>query len=91
MSSQRGNDLTFLLNIGFSDNVTLVHELDFGGTAERSRGLKSLTINPSIDYVLNENLTMRLFVDYSSTSPYISTSPPVTTINGGVTMQMTLN
>ncbi len=91
VSSDRGNDMTFLLNVGFSDNVTLVHELDFGGTPEKSRGLKSLTISPSMDYIINENLTMRVFVDYSATRPYISTSPPVTSINGGITMQMTLN
>lgn len=91
VSTTRGNDMTFLLNIGYSDNVTLVHELDFGGTAEKSRGLKSLTISPSMDYVVNENLTIRAFVDYSATRPYISTSPPVTSINGGITMQMTLN
>ena len=83
--------MTFLLNFGYSDNISLVHQLDFGGSAEPSRGTKTLSINPSIDYVVNENLTMRLFVDYRSTEPYISTSPPVTTINGGVTMQMTLN
>ena len=91
VTSQRGNDMTFLLNFGYSDNISLVHQLDFGGSPEPSRGTKTLSINPSIDYVVNENLTMRLFVDYRSTRPYISSSPPVTTINGGITMQMTLN
>jgi cell surface protein SprA len=83
--------MTFLLNVGFSDNVTFVHRLDFGGTPDRSRGLKAITVSPSVDYILNENLTLRAFIDYNATRPYISTNPPVTNIEGGITMRMTLN
>lgn len=91
VSSTRGSDMTFQLNFGFSDNVTYVHRLDFGGTPDPTRGLKSITVSPSVDYIVNENLTVRAFIDYNATEPYISINPPVTNIEGGVTMRMTLN
>ena len=91
VSSERGSDMTFMLNVEFGDDQTVVHEIDLGASAETARGRKSLSINPSMDYILNDNLTIRAFVDYSSTKPYVTQQFPVTSINGGITLRMTLN
>ncbi len=87
----RGRDLVFNLDFAFSDNVSFVHRIDQGNSAEPTRGLESLRISPSVDYEVNENFTLRMFVEYSKTKPRLSTSFPITSILGGLTMRFNLN
>ncbi len=87
----RGRDLVFNFDFAFSDNVSYVHRIDQGKSAEPTRGLQSLRISPSVDYEVNENFTLRMFVEYSKTKPRLSTSFPITSILGGLTMRFNLN
>ena len=84
---------TFVIDFTFDyrDDVTYIHDFDSGKDAEPTRGLKSLRIGPSIEYDINKNFTMRLFVDYSRTRPYLSTSYPITSVRGGLTARFNLN
>lgn len=83
--------MTLMFTFSLIDDVSLVHELDFGDMSERTRGAKTLAFSPSVDYILNENLTIRAFFEYTGTRPYVSNNFPSTTMNGGITMRMTLN
>jgi cell surface protein SprA len=67
-----------------------VHSLQ-RAEAQPSRGSTTISINPSIDYQLNRRLALRLFTDYRRTIPKTSQSFPLTTINGGITIQFKLN
>jgi len=87
----RGRDLVFNVDFAFSDNVSFVHRIDQGKSAEPTRGLESLRISPSVDYEVNENFTLRMFVEYSKTKPRLSTSFPITSVLGGLTMRFNLN
>lgn len=91
VNSSRGSDMTLMFTFSLIDDVSLVHELDFGDMSERTRGAKTLAFSPSVDYILNENLTIRAFFEYTGTRPYVSNNFPSTTMNGGITMRMTLN
>lgn len=91
VNSTRGSDMTLMFTLSLIDDVSLVHELDFGETSERTRGAKTLSFSPSVDYILNENLTLRAFFEYTGTRPYVSNNFPFTSMNGGITMRMTLN
>jgi cell surface protein SprA len=83
--------LVFAFNLQLRDDVTYIIELDDGATKEPTRGLKSLRLNPTIDYDINKNFTLRFFVEYSKTQPYLSTSFPITNIQGGLTARFNLN
>ena len=92
MSSTRGSDMTIMFSFSFIDDITLVHELDFPTDEENfTRGAKTLAFSPTVDYILNDNLTLRAFLEYQGTRPYVNTQFITTNINGGIMMRMTLN
>ena len=93
VTSTRGSDMTFMLNVAWNDNQFFVHELDTNRlqTGNETRGDRSFQISPSVDYILNENVSLRAFFDYNSTVPYASNSFKRTNVEGGVTMTLNLN
>jgi len=91
VSTTRGNDMTFLLDLGFSDDITLVHDFDLPIDGQKSRGAKTLFISPAWEYIVNKNLKVTAFLNYNTTQPYLSTSYPITSIEGGLRMGLTLN
>ena len=54
-------------------------------------GQQVISIQPSVDYVINNSISIRLFLDQRQTIPYISTAPPITSTNGGVQLRISLN
>jgi len=91
VTNSRGRQMSISFDFSFRDDVTWIHEIDKGASAEPIRGLKTLRLNPSVEYDLNENLSLRAFVDFSRTQPYLSTSYPITSVQGGVTARFNLN
>jgi cell surface protein SprA len=87
----RGREMTINFDFSYRDDISLLHAYDTGATAEPNRGLKSLSINPSVDYQVNDNFTLRFFVDFTKTKPYLSTSYPITSVQGGLTARFNLN
>ena len=81
--------MNFKFDFSFRDDITYKHILDQNIT-EPTRGLKSIRISPSIDYAINDQLTLRWFVDYNRTVPATSQSFPITNIQGGLTVRFTL-
>jgi cell surface protein SprA len=86
-----GNDMNFKFDFDYRDDITVNHRLDLVNKAEPTRGSRTITISPSVDYALNKQLKLRLFCDYRKTVPKTSQSYPITNINAGVTVQFTLN
>jgi len=91
-SSVSSNVRTLSIQFDFAlrDDVTYDHKPDLIA-GDPQRGLKSLRFSPSVDYDINKNLTMRMFFDFSRTRPYLTTSYPITSIQGGLTMRFNLN
>lgn len=94
--NQRGvnneqNAMNITLNLSWRDDVTFIHEFDSGASSQATRGLRSLQISPALEYDINKNFTLRAFVDYTKTKPYLSTSFPVTSVRGGLTARFNLN
>jgi cell surface protein SprA len=88
--ASQAHDLNIKFDFEYNDDVTVVHSLQ-RAEAQPSRGSTTISINPSIDYQLNRRLALRLFTDYRRTIPKTSQSFPLTTINGGITIQFKLN
>jgi cell surface protein SprA len=86
----RGNDLEFLFDFSWSDNITFNHYLDQESLPQPTRGSKDVSISPAIRYNLNKFINLRLFVDYRKTFPYTTTGYPITIISGGLTVQVIL-
>jgi cell surface protein SprA len=84
------HDMNIKFDFEYRDDLTIIHSLQ-REISQPSRGAETLRISPSIDYQLNRRLSLRLFTDYSRTRPKTSQSFPITTINGGITVQFKLN
>jgi len=84
------SDLTFEFDFSYRDDITGNHRFDTGNFLV-TRGLRSVRLSPSVDYDINDNLNLRLFFDHSFTNPKISSSFPITSSQGGLQLQFTLN
>ena len=88
-----GKDLTndIKVNVDFSvrENETRNYKLD-QNFAEDTRGSTTIRLAPSLDYVINNQLNVRLFFDWTRTKPKVSTSFPITNARGGLTIRFTL-
>ncbi|MCG7859728.1 hypothetical protein MD537_22305, partial [Flavihumibacter sediminis] len=71
------------------DDATANSRLD-QEAALPTAGQKVITISPSIDYVLNNRVNLRLFFDQRRTIPKISTSAPITTTRAGLQIRISL-
>ncbi len=84
------DELNLKCDISFRDDKTVNHILDQDQSVA-TRGMKTIRIAPSIEWVPNNRLTFRLFVDYSQTIPAVSTSFPITSVKGGLTIRFSLS
>ncbi|MFK8055406.1 MAG: cell surface protein SprA [Saprospiraceae bacterium] len=85
-----GNDLDIQIDIRYSDDITLNRQLDQIGN-QPTRGATSFTLSPSAEYEINEQLSLRLFLDYRRQTPKVSTSFPTTNTQAGLTVRFKLN
>jgi cell surface protein SprA len=88
-TKELSNDLNFKLDVGLRDDATANSRLD-QETALPTAGQKVVTISPSIDYVLNNRINLRLFFDQRRTIPKVSTSAPITTTRAGLQIRVSL-
>ncbi len=83
------NDLSFKLDLSMRDEATSNSRLD-QPNAYGTGGQKVITIQPAIDYVLNNRINVKLFFDQRKVIPYISTSAPTTNTRAGVQVRVSL-
>lgn len=88
-SKELSNDLNMRLDLGLRDDATANSRLDQEAVLPTA-GQKVITISPSVDYVLNNRINLRLFFDQRRTIPKISTSAPITTTRAGLQITISL-
>jgi cell surface protein SprA len=88
-SKELSNDLTFRFDLTYRDNATSNNILDQRNTIPTG-GQKILSINPSIDYVLNNRIRLRFFFEQNRVTGYIATPPPVVNTRAGVQVNISL-
>jgi len=86
----RGKDLDMNFNLRLRDDVTFNHLLD-QGIIEPTRGNYALSISPSVEYKMNQRLSLRLFFDYNRNVPKTSAGFPRTNTAGGIVVRFALN
>lgn len=84
------NDLTFKLDFSFRDDITTNFRLD-QDLNEPTGGLTSISLSPTIDYVVNDRFNIQLYFDRQKTVPKISTSYPITSTNAGIKVRFSLS
>lgn len=87
----QANDLNIKFDFEVRDDITINHLLDSPNQAVPTRGARTISINPAVEYALNKRLKLRLFTDYRKTVPKTSQSFPITTLSSGITVQFSLN
>lgn len=80
------NDININMSVGYRDDITSNSYLA-QNTNIPTRGQKVITISPTIDYIVNDNLQLRFFYDRRQSIPVMSTSFPITTTRAGVTLR----
>lgn len=83
------HDWNIKLDVSIRDDRTVNHILDQENSVV-TRGMRTVRISPSIDYIMNNRLTLRLFYDYTRTVPATSASFPLTNAQGGLTLRFSL-
>lgn len=83
------NDASFRLDFSIQDDITSNSRLDQTQVLPTG-GQKVITINPSIDYVISNRVSIKLYFDQRRVIPKISTSPPITNTKAGVQIRISL-
>ena len=83
------NDINFRFDLTYRDNAIANNILDQRNTIPTG-GQKVLSINPSIDYVLNNRIRLRLFLEQNRVVGYIATPPPVVNTRAGLQVNISL-
>ena len=84
-----GNDLNIRLDFSIRDDAQSNSRIDFP-TAYSTGGQKVISIQPTVDYVLNNRINLQLYFDQRRTIPYISTSAPITNTRAGLQIRISL-
>lgn len=84
------NDMRFKLDITVMNNSTSNSILDQNLTTPVA-GSKTIKIDPSVDYVVNKKVNVRLYYDRTRIIPYISSSPPSSLTRMGVEFKISLS
>ncbi len=83
------SNLKFRVDVSKRDDATTNSQLDQANTYGTG-GQKVITIQPSIDYVLNKRIDVKLFFDQRRVTPYISTSAPTISTRAGLQIKIGL-
>jgi cell surface protein SprA len=84
------SDMNLIVDFSIADNKTVKYILD-QNVAEPTSGAKVIRIAPSIDYVVNERVNIRIFYDRQDNIPATSASFRQTNTNVGVQVRFTLS
>lgn len=80
------NELIFKMDIGIRDDRT-TNTFLANNVSVTSRGQKVIRISPTVNYAVNDLLTLLFFFDRQQTIPYVSNAFPATTTRAGVTLR----
>ncbi len=83
------SNLNLRVDFSIRDNKTILRKI-IEGTNVASAGQKIYSLKAAADYRLTEKLNLRYFLDWISTTPFISTSFPTSNFSSGISVRFTL-
>lgn len=81
------NDLNFRMDFALNDLKTTVYRAEVD-LAEISAGNRSISLRPSVDYMINQRFQVRLFYDSNAVRPYTSQTFATSYANFGFTLRV---
>ena len=89
MKGKLDNDVTFKIEFSLRDDATSNSKLD-QNQAFGTAGQKVIRIAPSIDYIVNNRVSVKLYFEQTRNKPKISNSFPITNTRGGLQVRISL-
>jgi len=83
------NDVTFRFDFSLRDDATANSKLD-QGTSFGTAGQKVIRIAPSIDYILNNRVSLKFYFEQNRNIPKISNAFPITNTRAGLQVRISL-
>lgn len=83
------NNLITRIDFALKDMATILRKIDSNEPPQATSGNKLLTIKAMAEYIFSSRLNFRMFFDYTSNAPLLSTSYPMTNINAGISIKFT--
>jgi cell surface protein SprA len=83
------NDVTFRFDFSLRDDATANSKLD-QGTSFGTAGQKVIRIAPSIDYILNNRVSLKFYFEQNKNIPKISNAFPITNTRAGLQVRISL-
>jgi len=84
------NDATFRMDFSLRDDATANSKLD-QGTSFGTAGQKVIRIAPSIDYILNNRVSLKFYFEQNRNIPKISNAFPITNTRAGLQVRVSLS
>ena len=89
MKNKLDNDVTFRFDFSLRDDATANSKLD-QGTSFGTSGQKVIRIAPSIDYIVNNRVSIKLYFEQNRNIPKISNAFPITNTRAGAQVRISL-
>ncbi|MFM2338480.1 MAG: cell surface protein SprA [Bacteroidota bacterium] len=90
MKGKLDNDVTFKMDFSYRDDATANSKLD-QGTSFGTAGQTVISIKPSINYIVNNRVSMEFFFDQTKNKPKIPNTYPITRTQAGVRVRVSLS
>jgi len=84
------NDATFRMDFSLRDDATANSKLD-QGTSFGTAGQRVIRIAPSIDYILNNRVSLKFYFEQNRNIPKISNAFPITNTRAGLQVRVSLS
>src|SRR5690606_779064 len=88
---EAGNDIILQIDFSIGNNISVIHLFDSEIQPQVSSGARNISLRTTIDYELNEKITIRLYGEYDRTVPWTSNSYPITRFKTGTTIRYQLD
>jgi cell surface protein SprA len=89
MKGKLDNDVTIRMDFSLRDDATANSKLD-QKTSFGTAGQKVIRIAPSIDYIVNNRINIKLYFEQNRTIPKISNAFPITNTRAGIQVRISL-
>ncbi len=83
------SDLNLKIDFGIRDNKTTLRRIDEVNN-QVSAGTKQFTLNFAGDYMLSQSIQLKLYYNWISSNPYVSSQMPNSTTSGGFSLRFNL-
>lgn len=82
-------DLNISLDLGLRDDLQTNSRLD-QPNAYSTGGQRTITIQPNIDYIINNRIDLKFYFEQQRIMPYISTSAPIINTRAGIEIRISI-